>query len=102
MSWWHDKGRRGMKEEPIQGAQGGISGHHILENEHPMNLDSSVNKMGKTVTQIFHCVGGTKLTFTGLLPETIKQGEFTKMMRENGSMLMINQRNIIAIEVFGN
>jgi hypothetical protein len=65
-----------------------------------MNLHSSVNKIGKTVTEIFHFVGGTKLTFDGILPETIKQGELTKMMRTNGSMLMINQENVVAIEVF--
>jgi hypothetical protein len=66
-----------------------------------MNLASSVNKVGKTVTQIFHCRGGGKLTFDGIIPETIKQGEFTKMERTNGSMLMINPNNVIAIEVFG-
>lgn len=65
-----------------------------------MNLQSTTNKLGKTVTQILHFQGGNKRTFSGILTETIKQGEFTKMMLTDGRMLMINTANIDCVEVF--
>ena len=52
------------------------------------NLKSTVNEQGKTVTQILH------------LPETIKQGQFTKMFCKDGTMLMINDINVLCIEIF--
>lgn len=65
-----------------------------------MNLKSSTNKLGKHVTQIIHGVNGTKLTFEGIDTESIKQGQFTKMTLKDGRMLMINDKNVLAIEVF--
>lgn len=56
--------------------------------------------MGKTVTQILHFTNGNKRTFSGIITDTIKQGEFTKMMLQDGRMLMINTANIDCIEVF--
>ncbi len=56
--------------------------------------------MGKTVTQIIHFSNGNKRTFTGIMTETIKQGEFTKMQLIDGRMLMVNTANVDCIEVF--
>lgn len=65
-----------------------------------LNLQSSVNQQGKKVTQIIHFIGGIKRTYTGVLTETIKQGQFTKMVLENGSMLMVNDNNVLCIEIY--
>ena len=54
----------------------------------------------KSVTQIIHFVGGTKRTFTGILPDTLKQGQYTKMSTVDGRMLIINDSNVLCIEVF--
>ena len=54
----------------------------------------------KSVTQIIHFVGGTKRTFTGILPDTLKQGQYTKMSTVDGRMLIINDSNVFCIEVF--
>lgn len=56
--------------------------------------------MGKTVTQIIHFSNGNKRTFSGIITDTIKQGEFTKMTLLDGRMLMINTANVDCIEVF--
>lgn len=64
------------------------------------NLHSTTNHMGKTVTQIIHFRNGNKRTFSGIITETIKQGEFTKMKLLDGRMLMINTQNVDCIEVF--
>ena len=64
------------------------------------NLHSAAGKVGKTVTRIIHFAGGNKRTFSGIITESIKQGEFTKMMLEDGRMLMINTDNVDCIEVF--
>jgi hypothetical protein len=56
--------------------------------------------MGKTVTQIIHFRNGNKRTFSGIITESIKQGEFTKMHLLDGRMLMINTANVDCIEVF--
>lgn len=66
-----------------------------------MNLKSTVESKGKTVTQIIHFAGGNKRTFQGIKTDTIKQGEFTKMELTDGRMLMVNTRNVDCIEVFG-
>ena len=64
------------------------------------NLKSTVNEQGKTVTQIIHFVGGVKRTYHGILSESIKQGQFTKMMCVDGTMIMINDNNVLCIEIF--
>ena len=63
------------------------------------NLKSTVNEQGKTVTQIIHFIGGIKRTYHGILSESIKQGQFTKMKCIDGTMLMINDENVLCIEV---
>ena len=65
-----------------------------------MNLQSSVQNKGKVVTQIIHFAGGNKRTFSGILTDSIKQGEFTKMHTTDGRMLMVNTANVDLIEVF--
>ena len=69
-------------------------------DENTLNLGSSVNKVGKTVTQIIHFVGGEKRTFSGIKSETIQQGQFTKLWLNDGSVIMINDKNVLCIEVF--
>ena len=64
------------------------------------NLKSTVNQQGKTVTQIIHFVDGVKRTYHGILSESIKQGQFTKMKCKDGTMLMINDNNVLCIEIF--
>jgi hypothetical protein len=70
-------------------------------NKKPIqNLNSSVNQQGKTVTQIIHFKDGIKRTFTGVLSESITQGQFTKFFKNDGSMIMVNDINVLCIEVF--
>jgi hypothetical protein len=65
-----------------------------------LNLNSTVNKQGETVTQIIHFKNGIKRTFTGIISESIIQGQFTKFLKKDGSMVMINDNNVLCIEVF--
>ena len=69
------------------------------KNNYP-NLKSTVNNQGEKVTQIIHFVGGVKRTYHGIITSTIKQGQFTKFIREDGSMIMINDENVLCIEIF--
>ena len=64
------------------------------------DLQSSVKKQGKYVTQIIHFVGGVKRTYDGIISDTIRQGQFTKFQCKNGAMVMINDANVLMIEVF--
>jgi hypothetical protein len=65
-----------------------------------MDLQSSVKKQGKYVTQIIHFVGGEKRTFEDIEASVIKQGQFTKLATADGRMIMINDKNVLCIEVF--
>tara|TARA_Y100000592_G_C5466008_1_gene316728 strand:- start:40 stop:261 length:222 start_codon:yes stop_codon:yes gene_type:complete len=65
-----------------------------------VNLKSTVVDVGEYVTQVIHFVGGIKRTYTGIKPKTIKQGQFTKIFCKDGSMLMINDANVLCIEIF--
>jgi len=71
----------------------------IMKNEF-LNLNSTVNKQGKTVTQIIHFKDGIKRTFSGIISESITQGQFTKFFKKDGSMVMINDDNVLCIEIF--
>lgn len=66
----------------------------------PVNLESTVNKMGKVVTQIIHFSRGNKRTVEGVLSDTIKEGSFTKFMVKKGYMVMVRTENVDMIEVF--
>ena len=65
-----------------------------------VNLKSTVVNVGEHVTQVIHFVGGIKRTYTGIKPKTIKQGQFTKMFCKDGSMLKVNDTNVLCIEIF--
>ena len=65
-----------------------------------VNLESTINEQGKYVTQIIHFVGGVKRTYTGIITESIKQGQFTKFKCKDGSMIVVNDNNVLCIEVF--
>ena len=65
-----------------------------------MNLKSSVETLGKYVTQIIHFSGGQKRTFHNIDTSTIKQGEMTKFYLKDGRMVMINHNNVDCVEVF--
>ena len=75
-----------MKEKPEIDLKSSISSTYFLDS--------------KTVTQIFHFKDGVKRTFTGIKPETIKQGQYTKMVTSDGRLLIINDSNVLCIEVF--
>jgi len=64
-----------------------------------MKTNSTLCKLGETVTQIFHFVGGEKRTFSGIKTNTIKDGSFSKLELTNGTILMINSDNVLMIEV---
>ena len=65
------------------------------------DLQSTVKEQGECVTQIVHFKGGVKRTFTNILTNTIKQGQFTKMKRNDGTMILVNDdNNVLCIEIF--
>ena len=65
-----------------------------------MNLKSSINSQGKTVTQIIHFIGDVKRTYHGIITDSVKQGQFTKFLCKDGTMILINDQNVLCIEVF--
>lgn len=65
-----------------------------------MNLKSTVNELGETVTQIFHAVSGEKRTFHGIITASIKEGSELKMRTKDGRMLIVNKKNLFITEVF--
>jgi hypothetical protein len=65
-----------------------------------MDLQSSIKKQGKYVTQILHFIGGEKRTFNNIISTEIKQGQFTKLTTTDGRMILINDKNVLCIEVF--
>lgn len=64
------------------------------------DLKSSVKELGTNVTQIIHFVGGEKRTFHNINTSKIQQGQFTKLYQNDGTMIMINDNNVLCIEVF--
>jgi len=64
-----------------------------------VNLQSSVN-LSESITQIIHFVGGEKRTYNGIIPKTIKQGQFTKFHTVDGKYVLVNDKNVLCIEVF--
>jgi hypothetical protein len=64
------------------------------------DLKSSLRDVGPLVTQIIHFVGGEKRTFHNIRTDNIRQGQFTKMTQSDGTMIMINDKNVLCIEVF--
>tara|TARA_Y100000361_G_scaffold138254_1_gene140304 strand:- start:618 stop:842 length:225 start_codon:yes stop_codon:yes gene_type:complete len=64
------------------------------------DLKSSVREIGSKVTQIIHFIGGEKRTFYGINTTEIRQGQFTKLYQTDGTMIMINDKNVLCIEIF--
>ena len=65
-----------------------------------LSLLSSIEKKGKTVTQIITSVHGCKKTFRGVITSKIEQGEFTHLELEDGRTILVNTRNVMFVEVF--
>ena len=65
------------------------------------DLQSSLKKKGKYVTQIIHFKDGIKRTFEGVSTNDIKQGQMTKLELKDGRYVLINDNNVLCIEVFG-
>jgi hypothetical protein len=65
-----------------------------------IDLKSTINQQGDTVTQIIHFVNGVKRTYHGILTKSIKQGQFTKMRCKDGTMIIVNDNNVLCIEIF--
>jgi len=66
-----------------------------------MNFLSSVNKCGKSVSQIIHFQGGEKATIEGVITESIVEGEMTKFKTKDGRYVLINKKNVNWVEVYG-
>jgi len=65
-----------------------------------MDLKSTIKEQGTVVTQIIHFISGEKRTFHGILSESIKQGQFTKFKTVDGTMICVNDKNVLCIEIF--
>lgn len=65
-----------------------------------INLKSTTNTVGETVTQIIHFSGGNKRTFANIVSSTISQGQFTKLYQQDGTLIMVNDKNVDCIEIF--
>jgi len=65
-----------------------------------INLKSSANKVGDTITQIIHFSGGNKRTFSNIISSQISQGQFTKLYQGDGTLIMVNDKNVDCIEIF--
>lgn len=65
-----------------------------------MNLKSSVNEKGKTVTQYILFASGNEKTYSGILTDSIQQSQFTRFDTIDGRRIYINTENVDAFEVF--
>ena len=70
------------------------------ERKKMKNLESSVTKQGKYVTQIIHFKGGYRKTIRNVDTDTIEQGQFTKFFTKEGRMVLIHDPNVLMLEVF--
>jgi hypothetical protein len=64
------------------------------------DLKSTVRMVSPIVTQIIHFVGGEKRTFYNIDTTKVQQGEFTKLFQTDGTLIMINPKNVLCVEVF--
>jgi len=65
-----------------------------------IDLRSSAQKKGRTVTQIITGISGVKKTIRGIKTDTIEQGQFTKFETLDGRLIMVNDANVLFIEIF--
>ena len=71
-----------------------------MKNFRKKDLKSSTKIIGPVVTQIIHFVGGEKRTFHDIETSSITQGQFTKLHQVDGTIIMINDKNVLCIEIF--
>lgn len=64
------------------------------------DLQSSMKKQGKWISQVIHFVDGQKRTFENIDSRCIKQGQFTKLTTKDGRFILVNDQNVLCIEVF--
>ena len=64
------------------------------------DLKSSTKSIGPIVTQIIHFIGGEKRTFHDIETTSITQGQFTKLYQADGTIIMINDKNVLCVEIF--
>jgi len=64
-----------------------------------MTFKSSVEKQGKTVTQIIGFSSGHKKTYRGVKTSTIEQSEFTRFTLVDGRVIYIQTKNVDWFEV---
>ena len=60
---------------------------------------SDVQEIAELVDQRITFVGGVKLSFRGIIPDSIQQGIFTHMKMADGRTVMVNPTNVLAIEI---
>jgi len=65
-----------------------------------MNLESSVNQKGDTVTQYIFFADGSEKTYSGIISESIQQSQFTRFDCVDGKRVYINTRRVNGFEVF--
>ena len=66
---------------------------------YPKSYHSSIQKKGKTVTQIIVFSGGNTKTFKGVITDSIVQSEFTRFELIDGRRIYINTKNVDFFEV---
>lgn len=75
----------------------------MINTEEPMSesihTSSTISGYSGVCCQIIHFVGGEKRTFYGVKTDNIKQGQFTKLEKEDGTVIMINDKNVLCVEV---
>jgi len=65
----------------------------------PKSYHSSVQRKGKTVTQIIIFSNGNTKTFKGIITDSITQNEFTQFELIDGRRIYINTKNVDFFEV---
>ena len=71
-----------------------------MRNFRKKDLKSSTKSIGPIVTQIIHFIGGEKRTFHDIETTSISQGQFTKLHQVDGTIIMINDKNVLCVEIF--
>ncbi len=57
-------------------------------------MKSSVEKVGKTVTQIIQFENGEQKTFEGIITSSIRVGKFTKFKTKSGMLVAIQHDKV--------
>lgn len=65
-----------------------------------MNLKSSVNEKGKTVTQYILFASGNEKTYSGIITDSIQQSQFTRFDIKDGPRVYVNTDKVDLFEVF--